>query len=140
MKKGKSATFHPLAGGLIGGAVIPAAAVLFMILSAAVIAGMDDPASYVLVCACVSVGLGGLIGGFTAVKLTGVLIGGVYSAVSALIIMAGISVFVPETQGILSRVLPPIILAVSPLLGGYVGLGKKQTQADMVKRARKLKR
>lgn len=141
MKKGKNNTLHPLAGGLMVGAAIPAAAVIFMILFAAVISGMSDPASYVLICACVSLFIGGAAGGFTAVKLTGALISAVYSAVAALIIMAGISVFTPESEGVLSRILPPVILALSPLLGGYTGLGKKKSQADMVKAAsRKAKR
>lgn len=141
MKKGSSLFNSPLAGGLVGGAVIPAAAVIFMLIFAAVITGTADPASYVLLSACGALALGGLAGGFTAVKLTGALISGVYSAVAALLIMALISVFIPlAEEGVLSRVLPPLILALSPLLGGYIGLGKRKTQADIIKKAKKLKR
>lgn len=137
MKKGSNTTLHPLLGGLIGGAVIPVAAVILSVLAAAVLSGTSDPNSYVLVSACAAVALGGCIGGFLAVKLTGALISGVYSAVAALVIMAAVSAFLPESEGVLSRILPPVILAVSPLLGGYLGLGKKKTGADVIKKATK---
>lgn len=141
MKNDKNTGLSPVLCGLIGGAAVPAAALLGMLLTAAAFMGTEDPNSYVLLSACVALAVGGAAGGFLSVKLGGAMISSVISAVTALVIMAAVSVFTPESTGVLARVLPPMVLALSPLLGGYLGMGKKQTRADAVKKAaRKIKK
>ena len=121
--------------GIIGGGTVPLTAVLLMLCLAAVFAGAADPASHTLTAACIAIGLSGMAGGFLAVKLGGALISGVYTAVTALLILAAVSAFFPENSGIPARVLPPVIASLSPLAGGYLGMGRKQTKADVIKKA-----
>lgn len=137
MKNDKKTNISPIVFGLLGGLAATAAFVVGALTFAAVFLGTDDPNSYVLISACIAVFLGGTVGGILSVKLSGAFISAVVSAVTSLLIMAVISMFVPESGGILSRVLPPMVLTVSTLLGGYMALGKKQTRADAVKKAAK---
>lgn len=134
MKK-ETRLLNPLLSGIIGGGTVPLTAVLLMLCLAAVFAGAADPASHTLTAACIAIGLSGMAGGFLAVKLGGALISGVYTAVTALLILAAVSAFFPENSGIPARVLPPVIASLSPLAGGYLGMGRKQTKADVIKKA-----
>lgn len=134
MKK-ETRLLNPLLSGIIGGGTVPLTAVLLMLCLAAVFAGTADPASHTLTAACIAIALSGAAGGFLAVKLGGALISGVYTAVTALLILAAVSAFFPENSGIPARVLPPVIASLSPLAGGYLGMGRKQTKADVIKKA-----
>ena len=134
MKK-EARVLNPLVSGIIGGAAIPVFSLLLMLCLAAVFSGSADPASHVLLSACIAIALSGAAGGFLAVKLGGALISGVYTAVTALLILAAVSAFFPENSGIPARVLPPVIASLSPLAGGYLGMGRKQTKADVIKKA-----
>lgn len=135
MKKERGNILNPLLGGMIGGGAILIIGVISMLITAAVCIGMEDPASYTVAGACIAMGISGCIGGFLSVKLGGALISAVYAAVTALIILAAVSVFLPESEGVLARVLPPVIASLSPLAGGYVGMGRRQTKADLIKKA-----
>ena len=135
MKKENKPTLNPLLGGLIGGAAIPIAAVLLMLCLAAAFTGTADPASHALTAACTAIALGGAAGGFLAVKLGGALISGVYASVTALIILGAACAFFPESESLLARVIPPLAAALAPLAGGYLAAGKKQTKADIIKKA-----
>ncbi len=135
MKKERGNLFNPLLGGMIGGGAILIIGVIAMLIIAAVCIGMEDPASYTVAAACIAMGISGCIGGFLSVKLGGALISAVYAAVTTLIILAAVSVFLPESEGVLARVLPPVIAAITPLGGGYVALGRKQTKADVIRKA-----
>lgn len=134
MKK-ETRLLNPLLSGIIGGGTVPLTAVLLMLCLAAAFAGAADPASHTLTAACIAIALSGAAGGFLAVKLGGALISGVYTAVTALLILAAVSAFFPENSGIPARVLPPVIASLSPLAGGYLGMGRKQTKADVIKKA-----
>lgn len=137
MKKENKLTLNPLLGGLIGGAAIPLMSVLLMLCLAAAFVGSADPASHTLTAACISIGLSGMAGGFLAVKLGGALISGVYAAVTTLVLLGVLCAFFPESQSLLARVLPPLAAALAPLLGGYIAAGRKQTKADIIKKAAK---
>ena len=137
MKKENKLTLNPLLGGLIGGVAVPFVSVLLMLCLAAAFAGSADPASHILTAACIAIGLGGMAGGFLAVKLGGALISGVYAAVTTLVLLGVLCAFFPESENLLARVLPPLAAALSPLLGGYIAAGKKQTKADIIKKAAK---
>lgn len=135
MKNGKDLSFSPILFGIVGGLASTAAAFLGALLTAAAFMNTADPNSYVLISACVSVLLGGMAGGILSVKLGGAYISAVASAITSLLIMAAVSMFLPESEGVLSRILPPLTLTASTLIFGYVSLGRKQTKADTVKKA-----
>ena len=138
MKK-EARVLNPLVSGIIGGAAIPVFSLLLMLCLAAVFSGSADPASHVLLSACIAIGLSGIAGGFLAVKLGGALISGVYAAVTTLILLGAVCAFFPESESLLARVLPPVTAALSPLPGGYLAAGKKQTKADIIKKAARKK-
>lgn len=137
MKKERESLLTPLLGGMIGGGAMLIISVIAMLVSAAVCMGAEDPAAYTLLAACVALGLSGTAGGFLSVKLGGALISAVCAAVTVLLILGAVSAFLPESEGLLPRLLPPVIAAITPLLGGYIALGRKQTKADIIKKAAK---
>lgn len=137
MKNDKNLSFSPIIAGLLGGLAATAAFVLGAVLSAAAFMNTADPNSFVLVSACIAVALGGAAGGILSVKIGGAYISAVVSAITSLLIMAVISMFLPQSEGLLSRVLPPLVLTASTLVFGYIALGRKQTEADAVKKAAK---
>ncbi len=135
MKNEKVSFVSPILCGLIGSLATVAATLLGSVICAAAFVSVADPNSFVLICACIAMFLGGAAGGILSVKLGNAFISATVSAVASLLILAAVSMFFPASDGVLSRILPPVILTLSTLVWGYVSLGRKPTRADTLKKA-----
>ncbi len=125
----------PLLGGLIGGGIILVLSVLLMLLSAALFLGRDNPVSYVILAACLSLGVASLLGGYISGRLSGLMTGCVYACIMALILMACGASFIPNDEAdLVTRVAPPLCVALPCLAGGYFSTVKKAKSADEIRK------